>query len=120
MEFLRNLWADTFTLSWLLVIALVFFGALWRLELPIAKRIHWLRRLVVRCKVVPDATEPRDGILAAISEVSWLHGPVRRFEQTWRNAYRSDRDAAVGEIHLADFISPDGTVKLNRILGAWR
>ena len=64
MEFVRNLWASPLTLSWLLVIAIVFFGALWRLELPIAKRTRRLRRLVVRCKVVSDAMEPRDGIIA--------------------------------------------------------
>ena len=107
MEFLRNLSASPLPLSWVLGIAIVFIGALWRLELPIAQRIRWLSSLVERCKVASGGTDPRNGIVAAISAVTWLHDPVKRFERTWRNAYRSNRDAAIGEIHLADFISPD-------------
>ena len=118
MEFLRNLSASPLTLSWVLGIAIVFLGALWRLELPIAQRIRRLSRLVARCKVASEGTEPQNEIVAAISSVAWLHGPVQRFKRTWNNAYRPNQDAAVGEIHLADFISPDDVLpaRVNRHL----
>ena len=118
VEFFVNLWASPLTLTWLAGIAVVFCWALFWLEWPIVHRIGRLGKMVARCKAALKDAEPRVAIVAAISAESWLRAPVQRFERTWRGAYRSDRDAAVGEIQLTDFISPDDVLpaRVNRYL----
>ena len=118
MTFFINLWDSPITLAWILGIAAAFLWSLFWLEWPIAQRIGRLRRLVNRCKAAQNGPDPRIGLVAAISAESWLRPSVQQFERTWRSAYRSDRDAAVGEIHLADFLSPNDVLpaRVNRYL----
>ncbi len=102
---------DPMTLWSLTFITAVFVLGVLFLLLPLWVRGLKLAALRRQCIKATGAglsdVERRSLILRILTSASWMAEPARQYEKQWRSAFIDRSGAAVGDIRLTDFITPE-------------
>lgn len=89
-----------------------FLVALLKYEFPILIRWQQIKKLKSQClsriesisSFAEDSLKIRADVKSLLQSKAWLRGAVENFDKAWRDAYRTEFEAAFSPVHLRDFL----------------